>query len=391
LALEQDVQAAVSEALPQLLMLGHEQGFVTETDVVEQLPEAEEDPSLLEMIAGHLDAADIELYRANEIASMEEAAINDLVDTRPVSLDGIESDDTISLYFREVGSVPLLTREEEIALAKRIERGSDADRRLRAKGGPPEDQRLELQRASIDGQMAWDHLVKANSRLVISMAKKYRGQGVPFLDLIQEGNVGLMKAADKFDYGRGFKFSTYATWWIRQAITRALANQGRTIRVPVHMSDRIRKLFAIAQSMEQDLGRRPTPAEIAARMEVPEPKVRQMLRVSRRSISLEKPVGEEQDSELGHFIEDSDSPDPLEEAAYQLLQHDLDDLLQCLTAREARILRLRFGLDNGQPHTLKEVGKKFNLTRERIRQIEQEALCKLRHPKRRSVLLNYLQ
>ena len=390
LALEHEVQSAITDALPQLFILGHERGFVTESDVIERLPEAEDDPRVLEMVAGHLDAADIELYREGDPIDADDA-IDELVDTRPVSLDGIDSDDTISLYFREVGSVPLLTREEEVALAKRIERGRLADEQLRL-GQPLSDaDRRELDRAHHDGQAAWDHLVKANSRLVISMAKKYRGQGVPFLDLIQEGNVGLMKAADKFDYSRGYKFSTYATWWIRQAITRALANQGRTIRVPVHMSDRIRKLFAIAQAMEQDLGRRPTPAEISVRMEVPEAKVRQMLRVSRRSISLEKPVGEEKDSELGHFIEDGDSPDPLEEAAYQLLQHDLDDLLQCLTAREARILRLRFGLDNGQPHTLKEVGKKFNLTRERIRQIEQEALGKLRHPKRRAVLLNYLQ
>ncbi len=391
LAHEQEIQSAISEALPQLFILGQERGFVTESDVIERLPIAEEDPRVLELIAGQLDAADIELCRDEDQADPE-SVIDALVDTRPVSLDGIDSDDTISLYFREVGSVPLLTREEEVALAKRIECGRASKALLdEAPEEMPESERRELRRAWIDGEAAWDHLVKANSRLVISMAKKYRGQGVPFLDLIQEGNVGLMKAADKFDYGRGFKFSTYATWWIRQAITRALANQGRTIRVPVHMSDRIRKLFAIAQAMEQDLGRRPTPAEISARMEVPESKVRQMLRVSRRSISLEKPVGEEKDSELGHFIEDGDSPDPLEEAAFQLLQTDLDDLLQCLTAREARILRLRFGLDNGRPHTLKEVGKKFNLTRERIRQIEQEALGKLRHPRRRAVLMNYLQ
>jgi RNA polymerase primary sigma factor len=276
-------------------------------------------------------------------------------------------------------------------LAKRIEAGTKARDRLMSARDLSQQDRWDLERTAEDGQLAWDHLVKANSRLVISMAKKYRGQGVPFLDLIQEGNVGLMKAADKFDFTRGFKFSTYATWWIRQAITRALANQGRTIRVPVHMSDRIRKLFAIAQAMEQDLGRRPTPLELSERMNVPEDKVRQMLRVARRSLSLEKPVGEEQDSELGHFIEDESSPDPLEEASFQLLQNDLDDLLQCLTAREARILRLRYGLENGQPHTLKEVGKKFNLTRERIRQIEQEALCKLRHPKRQERLSSYLQ
>ncbi|MFN8421947.1 MAG: sigma-70 family RNA polymerase sigma factor [Anaerolineae bacterium] len=316
--------------------------------------------------------------------------LDDLVHARPASMDGIDGDDSISLYFREVGAVPLLSREEEVALAKRIERGRSACDRL----GCPEvtdQRRVALLRVRQDGSAAWDHLVKANSRLVISMAKKYRGQGVPFLDLIQEGNVGLMKAADKFDHRRGYKFSTYATWWIRQSITRALANQGRTIRVPVHMSDRIRKLFAIAQAMEQDLGRRPTPAEIAARMEVPEPKVRQMLKAARRSLSLEKPVGDEMDSELGHFIEDVQSPDPLETAAYALMQVDLDDVLLCLTAREARIVRLRYGLDNGQPLTLKEVGRKFNLTRERIRQIEQEALYKLRQPHRQARLLNYLR
>lgn len=386
MTLEHDVQAAISDTLRQLVVLGHERGFVTLQDICDRLPEVEDDSGLLEFITSSLEAMDVEV---DHHASPNDAAIDELVDTRPVSLDGIDSDDTISLYFREVGSVPLLTREEEVALAKRIESGQKA--RCAIIGGSVKaSDRRALERDWIDGQAAWDHLVKANSRLVISMAKKYRGQGVPFLDLIQEGNVGLMKAADKFDYGRGYKFSTYATWWIRQAITRALANQGRTIRVPVHMSDRIRKLFAIAQAMEQDLGRRPSPAEIALRMDMPEQKVRQMLRVSRRSLSLEKPVGAEQDSELGHFIEDSGSPDPLEGAAYQLLQRDLDDLLQCLTAREARILRLRFGLDNGRPHTLKEVGKKFNLTRERIRQIEQEALHKLRHPRRRARLINYL-
>jgi RNA polymerase primary sigma factor len=390
--LERDVHAVISDVVEQLVALGNQQGYVTVGDVVDRLPEVDDVPELLDLVATQLETVDVELAREDlDLPHPLDAEIDDLVDTRPVSLEGIDSDDTISLYFREVGSVPLLSREDEVALAKRIELGRKSRRRMVATAEIPAEKRRDLEHTCQDGQTAWDHLVKANSRLVISMAKKYRGQGVPFLDLIQEGNVGLMKAADKFDYLRGYKFSTYATWWIRQAITRALANQGRTIRVPVHMSDRIRKLFAIAQAMEQDLGRRPSPAEIAVRMEVPEAKVRQMLRVARRSLSLEKPVGEEQDSELGHFIEDSHSPDPLEEAAYQLLQTDLDDLLQCLTAREARILRLRFGLDNGQPHTLKEVGRKFNLTRERIRQIEQEALYKLRHPHRRAKLMSYLQ
>ena len=389
MTLDLDVDTTVTQGLEKLVILGREQGFVTVTDLIERVPEAEFDLKLLEYIASRLEAVDLELLRDN-LTGPGEGEIDDLVYSRPANLEGIESDDTISLYFREVGSVPLLKREEEVALAKRIERGRIADDEL-VLGVSCAERERELQRNWHDGQAAWNHLVKANSRLVISMAKKYRGQGVPFLDLIQEGNVGLMKAADKFDYLRGYKFSTYATWWIRQAITRALANQGRTIRVPVHMSDRIRKLFAISQAMEQDLGRRPTPLEIAERMGVPEAKVRQMLRVSRRSLSLEKPVGEEQDSELGHFIEDVDSPDPLEEAAFQLLQGDIDDMLECLTAREARILRLRFGLDNDQPHTLKEVGRKFNLTRERIRQIEQEALHKLRQPNRRERLMNYLQ
>jgi len=389
LTVDLDVDTAISDGLQQLIILGRDRGFVTETELIERLPEAEADVELVEYVASRLEAVDLELLREN-IARDAEESLDDLVYARPANLEGIDSDDTISLYFREVGSVPLLTREEEIALAKRIERGRCADAVLSADGELDAERERELRQHWHDGQAAWDHLVKANSRLVISMAKKYRGQGVPFLDLIQEGNVGLMKAADKFDYCRGFKFSTYATWWIRQAITRALANQGRTIRVPVHMSDRIRKLFAIAQAMEQDLGRRPTPEELGLRMGVPASKVRHMLRVSRRSLSLEKPVGEEQDSELGHFIEDDQSPDPLEEAAFQLLQGDIDDMLECLTAREARILRLRFGLDNGQPHTLKEVGRKFNLTRERIRQIEQEALFKLRHPRRRARLMSYL-
>ncbi|MBK6768073.1 MAG: sigma-70 family RNA polymerase sigma factor [Ardenticatenales bacterium] len=401
LVLDGDVDASVRDALEGLVRLGASRGYVTASELSEQLPEAEDDPGIASWCRACLDAADIEIVADEVLPSDEmiaevaedlegELTLDHLVSARPASMDGIEDDDSVSLYFREVGAVPLLTREEEVALAKRIERGRGAGEEL----GCPDlcaGRRRALQRARQEGSAAWDHLVKANSRLVISMAKKYRGQGVPFLDLIQEGNVGLMKAADKFDHRRGYKFSTYATWWIRQSITRALANQGRTIRVPVHMSDRIRKLFAIAQAMEQDLGRRPTPAELASRMDLPELKVRQMLKAARRSLSLEKPVGDDLDSELGFFIEDVHAPDPLETAAFALMQVDLDDVLLCLTAREARIVRLRYGLDNGQPLTLKEVGRKFNLTRERIRQIEQEALLKLRQPHRQERLLSYLR
>ncbi len=386
--LDVEVRAAILETLPELVALGQARGFVTAGEVCARLPEAEEDPAILAAVTAELEATDIEVCGPED--TQDEPDGETLAADRSTTLEGLDSDDTVSLYFHEVSAVALLSREEEIGLAKRIERGRRAHHRLLC-GDPPPGRRPALERMASDGQAAYDHLVKANSRLVIAMAKRYRGQGVPFLDLIQEGNVGLMHAADKFDYTRGYKFSTYATWWIRQAITRALANQGRTIRVPVHLTDRIRKLFAISQAMEQDLGRSPTPAEMAARMDVPEAKVRQMLRVARRSLSLEKPVGDEQDSELGHFIEDQLSPDPLELASQHILCTDLDDLLQCLTAREARILRLRYGLDNGQPHTLKEVGRKFHLTRERIRQIEQEALVKLRHPRRRERFLSYLE
>ncbi len=390
--LDDTAQGTVSDALEQLVVLGRGRGFVTDRDVLACCPDAEDEPVLMVRFTRALEALDIEIVPE---AADEEAADAFGSDPRPAmgdgyqGLDGIDSDDTVSLYFKEAASVPLLTRDEEVALAIRIARGRSAHAGLPPDGAP--DARHEAARAWLDGQLAWEHLVRANSRLVISMAKKYRGQGVPFLDLIQEGNVGLMKAADKFDHERGFKFSTYATWWVRQAITRALANQGRTIRVPVHMSDRIRKLFAIAQILEQDLGHTPTASEIATRMKLPEAKVEQILRVARRSISLEEPAGDDHDAELGHFVEDAQAPDPLAETTYQLLHDELDDLLECLTAREARIIRLRYGLDDGRTHTLKEVGRKFNLTRERIRQIEQDALAKLRHPGRSARLMNYLR
>jgi RNA polymerase primary sigma factor len=304
-------------------------------------------------------------------------------------LSGIGVDDTISLYLREMAQVPLLSSEEEVSLAKSMERGRLAIERLKENDGNP----TEIDRLDQDiqaGKAARDHLIQANTRLVVSVAKRYRGNGVPFLDLIQEGNLGLMRAVDKFDYSRGHKFSTYATWWIRQAITRALSDQGRTIRLPVHMGDRIRRVHRVAQQLEQKRGQKPTPEEIAEEMNLDPHKVRWMLRVSHRPYSLEKPVGEEEDSELGHFIEDVGMPSPPEVATENLLKERMEEVLSTLTPREARILRLRFGLHNGHSYTLEEVGRKFGLTRERIRQIQMEALRKLRHPRRSRQLKDYL-
>jgi RNA polymerase primary sigma factor len=310
--------------------------------------------------------------------------------TYVVAVDDIDSDDSISLYFREVGRIELLAAHEEVALAKRIEAGREAQLALDSAAGLSERARVDLRRLVHDSELARKELTQANSRLVISMAKRYLGQGVPFLDLIQEGNLGLMRAVEKFDWRRGNKFSTYATWWIRQSLTRGLADQGRTIRVPVHMNDRIRKVYAVAQALESELGRRPSPDEIARELEMDLEKVELALKASRRSLSLEKPVGEEGESELGQFIEDETSEDPLERASLDLLRDDVEDILQGLSAREQRVLELRYGLRGHRAYTLKEVGKIFGLTRERVRQIEKEALRKLRHPSRAAQLSAYM-
>lgn len=305
-----------------------------------------------------------------------------------VTIHDLSSSDTVGLYLKEMARVPLLSNEEEIDLAMRLEAGQAAARKL--KGNPKHSRAAELQAVVQDGILAREHLIKANTRLVVSVAKKYMSRGVPFLDLIQEGNLGLMKAVEKFDYRRGFRFSTYATWWIRQTITRAIADQGRTIRVPVHMSDRIRRLYRVARQLEQEYGRKPTPEEIAVEMEMEPRKVRWMLRVSWQPLSLERPVGEDDDSELGQFIENESSPTPVQVATENLLHAKIEELLNTLTPREARILRLRFGLQNGRSHTLEEVGQKFGLTRERIRQIEGRALRRLRHPSRARHLRDYM-
>ena len=373
------------------------QGYLTTDDILDLLPEAEETLEQLDEIFILLHSAGIEVYDNNKVSvEVEEGPQPGIViggyetnESRDGDLSGIASDDTVGLYLREMARVPLLRIEEEIRLAKAIVAGRGARKILSNDGADPViRQELELQIE--EGLSAREHLIKANTRLVVSIAKKYMGRGVPFLDLIQEGNLGLMKAVEKFDVTRGYRFSTYATWWIRQTITRAIADQGRTIRVPVHMSDRIRRLYNTARSLEQEYGRRPTPEEIANEMEMEPRKVHWMLRVSWRPLSLEQPVGEEEDSELGSFIEDDATPTPTQSAYRYLLGEKIEEMLATLNPREARILRLRFGLINGRSYTLEEVGQKFGLTRERIRQIEGRALRRLRHPRRSRELRGYL-
>jgi RNA polymerase primary sigma factor len=391
-----ELESGDTTMLDDLMLKASDRGYLTTDDLLAAFPEAEDNMAQLEEIFIQLINQGIEVYadveEAEEEKRLKEQSSQGIsppvID--PFDLSGIAADDTISLYLKEMARVPLLTPAEEITLAKSLEKGRKAQKRLSRNGFNTEEDKLRLRRYIRDGDRSRDHLIKANTRLVVSIAKKYMGQGVPFSDLIQEGNLGLMKAVEKFDYRRGYKFSTYATWWIRQAITRALADQGRTIRVPVHMSDRIRKLHQVSRQLEQVWGRKPTPEELADHMDLEPSKVRWMLRVSRHPVSLERPVGEEEDSELGNFIEDEDAPTPPDAAYHRLLQEKLEDVLSTLTPREARILRLRFGLQNGRSYTLEEVGKKFGLTRERIRQIEGQALRKLRHPRRSRQLRDYL-
>jgi len=385
-----------SNTAQELLKKASERGYITSNEILEAFPQAEEDLLQLEELFVYLHDRGIDIYESEEEAEEERkravvgeapALVGDMQGA--LDLSDITADDTISLYLKEMARVPLLTPEEEMELAQRLERGRAARRCLARDGNDPEETE-RLKRGIERGEEARQHLIKANTRLVVSIAKRYLGHGVPFLDLIQEGNLGLMKAIEKFDYRRGHRLSTYATWWIRQSITRALAEQGRTIRVPVHMSDRIRKLYRIARELEQELGRRPSLEEIAEEVELEPDKVQWVLRASRRPISLERPVGEDEDNELGDFIEDEKVLAPSEAAYQHLLAETMEEVLNTLSPREARILRLRFGLQDGHSYTLEEVGQKFDLTRERIRQIEGEALRKLRHPRRSRQLRNYL-
>jgi RNA polymerase primary sigma factor len=395
--LEETLQAEEENpAIEKLVELGREKGFVTVDDILALFPDAERDIDQLEEAYAALLAAGINYVDAvsepgaavDDDAGDEDGAEEEADDEAVLS--SLDADDTVGLYLKEVGRVPLLTAEQEVSLAKRIERGRRA-REVMAGSAVSAKRRRELQLHIEDGWAAREHLITANSRLVISVAKKYMGRGVPFLDLIQEGNIGLIRAAKKFDYRRGHKFSTYATWWIRQAVTRAIADQGRTIRVPVHMGDQINKLLRISHQLTQRLGRDPSTDELADALTVTPKKVENMIQVARRPLSLETPTDEEEDSVLGDFIEDEESPAPAETVTQSLLREHLQEVLNTLPPREVRILQLRYGLLDGQSYTLEEVGRKMGVTRERVRQIEAQALSRLRHPSHRRRLSDYLR
>jgi len=394
---EEEITVLVEEPSGEeyLLALGYERGHITYEDILRVFPEAEEDVERLDEIIGALMESGITVggidekptsgfLEIDEDEEEEEKAEEDIY-------RAIEVDDTIGLYLKEIGKVPLLTADEEVSLAIRMETGKKAQLRLNNGKYHSEDKRWELERNIDDGIAAREHLIRANSRLVISVAKKYIGRGVPFLDLIQEGNIGLIRASNKFDYKRGHKFSTYATWWIRQAVTRAIADQSRTIRVPVHMGDQINKMLRISHQLTQQLGRGPTPEELAAEMEIPVRKVEQMLDVARRPLSLEMPTDEEEESTLGDFVEDIESPSPPDEVSSTMLRDLLLEILVDLPPREVKILQMRYGLLDGQTYTLEEVGKKLGVTRERVRQIEAQALSRLRHPAHARRLRDFLR
>ena len=378
-------------AMDMLLEKAGIQGYLTPDDLVEILPDTRKDAEHLSVLLLALRRRGVEIvYPDSDLdpASPEENLPS--LDSNP-TVEAISSDDVVGLYLKEMSRVPLLSVEEELDLAVQIERGRRAKQEyLQLTGSKSAVPNRKLRGIIEDGQLAREHLIKANTRLVVSIAKRYIGHGVPFLDLIQEGNLGLIKAVEKYDYTRGFRFSTYATWWIRQTVTRALADQARTIRVPVHMIDRIRQMYKATHELEQRLGRVPTIEELANELGLDLKKVQWILKVSWLPLSLETPVGDDEDSELGMFIEDEFSPTPLQSAYQSMLREKIDEVLGTLSPRETRILRLRFGLDNGTPYTLEEVGEKFGLTRERIRQIEGKALRRLRHPRRARQLKEYL-
>ncbi|PWB51967.1 MAG: RNA polymerase subunit sigma [Anaerolineales bacterium] len=389
------------EALDTLMEKAEVQGYLTTGDILEVFPwDGEDDERLMELF-GLLHRQGVEIVIEEDtdaepdLTKLESSGLDlnpSILETSFLpSLENISADDSVGLYLKEMSRVPLLSLEEEVSLAQRIERAKQAKARLTklsVKGSLR--LRQELEGIIQDGVLAREHLIKANTRLVVSVAKKYIGRGVAFLDLIQEGNLGLMKAVSKFEYQRGFRFSTYATWWIRQTITRSIADQSRTIRIPVHMTDRLRIMYKAAHKLEQSFGRPPTQDELCLEIGVCHDKLRWMIEVARIPVSLESPVGDEDDTELGMFVEDTITPSPSQTTYDNMLRERVEQVLSTLSPREARILRLRFGLENGHPYTLEEVGHKFGLTRERIRQIEGKALRRLRHPFRARLLREYL-
>ena len=388
-------------AIDMLLEKANLQGHITLDDIEEIIPRSGASMERIEEMVGILNRQGVPVVFPEEVevrsvagsGEEDEEEIDQEADD--VIIAGVEketSGDTITLYLREMSKVPLLKKEQEVTLAKRYEAGRAAKEELIRLGeSGSHEKRKKLEEIIEDGLLAREHLIKANTRLVVSVAKRYNKRGVPFLDLIQEGNLGLMKAVEKFDHSRGFRFSTYATWWIRQTITRAIADQGRTIRVPVHMVDRIRVMYKYIREMEQKLGREPTIEELAGVLNLTKEKVEWMIQVSWLPLSLESPLNEENgESELGNFIEDRDTPTPSQKVYIKLLSEKINDILDSLPYREARILRLRFGLENGRFYTLEEVGRKFGLTRERIRQIENKALRYLRYPQHSRQLKEYL-
>jgi RNA polymerase primary sigma factor len=410
-----------------LLQRARKNDVLTYDDILEQVPNAEKNVALIDELLERLQEANVEVVASLEDAEddddsdsisssdddnddaingdidsvAEDIADDDVADNRTwrdedLSADAgyqqaMETDDVVGLYLKEAGRVPLLTASEEVNLAKRMEKAEIAVHHLEMYGDDlPMDDVYALKEVIIDGELAQEHLIRANARLVISVAKKYIGRGVPFLDLIQEGNIGLIRATNKFEYQRGHKFSTYATWWIRQAVSRAVADQGRTIRVPVHMGDQLNRMRRVQLRLLQELGREPTISEMAEGMETTPDKVENLLEIARRPVSLETPIDDEGDSTFGDFVEDANSPAPADEVASTLLQEQLESALDRLPPREAQILRLRYGLEDGRVYTLEEVGQTIGVTRERVRQLEAQALNRLRQSSAHVILRDYL-
>ena len=409
MAQEQELRLKFQQKLIEILELGKKKKNMLEyQEIADFFKDLNLDPEKFEMVIDYLEQNGIDVLKISNDDDVDDDIIldeEDEVEVEKIDLsvpEGVSVEDPVRMYLKEIGKVPLLSADEEIELAQNMEDGAVATEKINVlKGrldGASEEEKAEikeeiktLQRDVDKGADAKKRLAEANLRLVVSIAKRYVGRGMLFLDLIQEGNLGLIKAVEKFDYKKGYKFSTYATWWIRQAITRAIADQARTIRIPMHMVETINKLIRVSRQLLQELGREPSPEEIAKEMSMPVERVREILKISQEPVSLETPIGEEEDSHLGDFIKDDNVPVPADAAAFTLLKEQLEEVLGTLTEREQKVLTLRFGLEDGRARTLEEVGKEFNVTRERIRQIEAKALRKLRHPSRSRKLKDYLE